>query len=45
VSLAQNRVSGDVNVTRVAALLEGYSGSDIKEASARADHSLTHSRH
>ena len=44
VSLAINRISPDVNITRLAATLEGYSGSDIREVCREAVVRVSHER-
>ena len=44
VSLANNRISPDVNITRLAATLEGYSGSDIREVCREAVVRVSHER-
>ena len=42
VTLAENRLSGDVNLTKVAERLEGYTGSDIKEVCREAVVQISH---
>lgn len=42
VTLRDNRLSADVNLTRVAAKLEGYSGSDVKEVCREAVVRIAH---
>jgi SpoVK/Ycf46/Vps4 family AAA+-type ATPase len=44
VSLASNRLAPEVNVTRLAELLEGYTGSDIKEVCREAVVRVAHER-
>jgi SpoVK/Ycf46/Vps4 family AAA+-type ATPase len=44
VSLANNRVSPDVNLTKLAEKLEGYTGSDIKEICREAVVRVAHER-
>ena len=42
VTLAENRIGGDVNLTKVAERLEGYTGSDIKEVCREAVVQISH---
>jgi ATPase family AAA domain-containing protein 1 len=44
VTMANNRISGDVNFTRIADLLEGYTGSDIKEICREAVVRIAHEK-
>lgn len=44
VSLAQNRVDAAVNLTEIAAQLEGYTGSDLKEICREAVVAIAHER-
>jgi SpoVK/Ycf46/Vps4 family AAA+-type ATPase len=44
VALAGNRLSPDVNLTSIAATLDGYSGSDVKEICREAVVSVSHER-
>ncbi len=44
VTLANNRLSNDVNLTTIATQLEGYSGSDIKEVCREAVVRVSHER-
>jgi len=42
VTLAENRLSGNVNLTKIAERLEGYTGSDIKEVCREAVVQISH---
>merc|ERR1719356_1358897 len=42
VTLAENRIAKDVNLTQIAERLEGYTGSDIKEVCREAVVQISH---
>ena len=42
VTLAENRLGGDVNLTKIAEKLEGYTGSDLKEVCREAVVQISH---